>query len=107
MIRPCTIRVSGREVTVVDEPKNKKLFGYFDPTCPAGWRISLYGLTGQQRASTLFHELLHAMSAAEYEDRGTRVLSEKQVAALEKAFAAVCRDNPKLMRSLIRELTKQ
>lgn len=106
-MKPTQALVCGRLVTIVDEPNNDKLLGYFDPTTPAGWRITLFGLKGRQRASTLLHELLHAVSAAEYEGNGTKVLTEKQVLALEKSLGGVCRDNPKLMRKIIRELTKQ
>ena len=100
-----SVSVGRRRVAIVEDNPHPDYVGLFVPR-KRGWRIHLFGERGRAKWSTLWHELLHALSGAALERKRVPVLTEAQVLALEEGFADLCRRNPRLMLRLVKELSK-
>lgn len=98
--RPFTVRLGPHKVKVTYEPGTPKRSGYYGlcRTSPkTGIRIQIWDKGRRSRWSTLWHELLHAMSEAT-----NAKLTERQVRRLEVCMQRLCRDNPALMKKIVR-----
>ena len=98
-LRPFIVRLGPHKVAVNYErgtPKSSGMYGVCRSR-KTGLSIQLWDKGRRSRWSTLWHELLHAMSFAT-----DAKLSEKQVVKLEHAFKSLCRKNPALVKKITR-----
>ena len=98
-LRSFSVLIGPHKVEVRTEPGTPKSSGFYG-TCQSrksGITIRLWDKGRRSRYSTLWHELLHAMSFAT-----DAKLSEKQVVKLEHAFKSLCRKNPALVKKITR-----
>ncbi len=102
-----SVKIGRKTVPIRERERHAKYRGLFNVLPSGRWRISLFGVRGRLKWSTLWHEMLHALSQDAADGDGVRELSERQVLAIEARFGALCRQNPNLMRRLVAELSKK
>lgn len=96
---PGNVRLHGRNVSVRTDSSKSKLLGQCTQNSDGSVSITLWDKGSRSAYSTLWHELLHAMSF----HKNLR-LTEKQVLGVERGLKSLCRNNPALMRKLVRKI---